>query len=317
MVKQKGGGKKKPGGQHSRIKPSHHQRVREALIEDCEEDVKRRNEELTFCSEVQNDPYKGLSLRMWDFAQCDPKRCTGARLAKRGIFQKMPLKQNFRGIVLSPQGTQSVSPADLPILLKSGISLIDCSWARLDEIPFRQMQAGHHRLLPFMVAANTVNYGKPSKLSCAEAAAATLYICGKKEAATALMDEFSWGKEFLRLNNEVLELYANCSDSADVVEKQNEWLAKSELEATRFISTDDYALGDLPPDDQFRGDDDVSASDDSEAEIDKFGNFVTKEIANSDDEYPLSGDDSEVEIDRFGNVVTKKIQTGEQVAIVD
>ena len=29
---------------------------------------------------------KGLRLRMWEFIQCDPKRCRGARLARRGIF---------------------------------------------------------------------------------------------------------------------------------------------------------------------------------------------------------------------------------------
>jgi pre-rRNA-processing protein TSR3 len=316
MVKPNGGGKKKSGGQRSRIKTSHQQRVRDGILESNEEDIKRRNEELTFCGEVKKDPFKGLSLRMWDFAQCDPKRCTGARLAKRGIFQKMPLKQNFRGIVLSPQGTQSVSPADLPILEKSGISLIDCSWARLDEIPFRQMQAGHHRLLPFMVAANTVNYGKPSKLSCAEAAAATLYICGKQDAAIALMDEFSWGKEFLRLNKEVLELYASCSDSTEVVEKQNEWLAKSELEAIRLVNADDYALGDLPPnDDEFNEDDEYSLSDDaSEAKVDKFGNFVGKGIETSDGEYYSSSEDeSDVEVDRFGNFVAKKKDVGEEI----
>lgn len=62
------------------------------------------------------NPLKGLQLRMWDFQQCDPKRCSGARLARRGIFRAMPLKQPFRGIVLSPNGTVSVSPADRPIV---------------------------------------------------------------------------------------------------------------------------------------------------------------------------------------------------------
>ena len=62
------------------------------------------------------NPLKGLQLRMWDFAQCDPKRCTGARLARRGVFRTMPLKQPFRGLVLSPNGTTSVSPSDRPIL---------------------------------------------------------------------------------------------------------------------------------------------------------------------------------------------------------
>jgi len=65
---------------------------------------------------TSDNPLKGLQLRMWDFAQCDPKRCTGARLERRGIFRGMPLKQPFKGIVLSPNGTVSVSPADRHIL---------------------------------------------------------------------------------------------------------------------------------------------------------------------------------------------------------
>ena len=62
------------------------------------------------------DPLADLELRMWDFAQCDPKRCTGAKLARRGVVRPMPLKRPFRGIVLSPNGTVSVSPADRHIL---------------------------------------------------------------------------------------------------------------------------------------------------------------------------------------------------------
>jgi pre-rRNA-processing protein TSR3 len=243
----------------------------------------------------REDPFQGLKLRMWDFAQCDPKRCTGARLAQRGFLQRMPLKQPFRGLVLSPQGRVSVSPADLGILEHSGLSVIDCSWARLSEIPFRQMQAGHHRLLPFLVAANTVNYGRPSKLSCAEAAAATLYICGRRAAALALLQEFSWGPEFVRLNQELLDLYAACTDAQDVVQKQNAWLAANETHAapaaaTRADDVDEndlsngngqesnetYLLDDLPPSDN----EDYDSEDDydSEPEMDSFGNYIVPAV---------------------------------------
>jgi pre-rRNA-processing protein TSR3 len=147
-----------------------------------------------------NHPLEGLKLRMWDFAHCDPKRCTGARLVQRGWLQRMSLKQPFRGIVLSPKGQTAVSPSDVSILIQSGLSVIDCSWARISEIPFFRMKKStsyqNHRLLPFLVAANTVNYGKPSKLSCVEAAAATLYICNYKDLANCipivLMPRMSW-----------------------------------------------------------------------------------------------------------------------------
>jgi pre-rRNA-processing protein TSR3 len=266
--------------QHNR--PTHRRQADDIRHGSQAEDVLRRNTEGTlsnesvdYCQATVMDPLKGLSLRMWDFAQCDPKRCTGARLVKRGIFQRMNLKQSFRGIVLSPQATVSVSPADAGILEESGMSLIDCSWARLAEIPFKQMQAGHHRLLPFMVAANTVNYGRPSKLSCAEACAATLYICNKKDAARVVLSEFSWGEEFVKLNEEVLDLYAACSDSTDVVDKQNEWLSIAEAQVER----DHEAPDDLPPsDDESEWDDN-----ESEQELDSFGNTIVKSDADCGD----------------------------------
>jgi len=281
------------------------------------------------CQEVSS-PLKGLKLRMWDFAQCDPKRCTGARLARRGIFQSMALRQPFRGLVLSPNGTKSVSPADADILTEFGLSVIDCSWARLAEIPFKQMRSGHHRILPFLVAANTVNYGIPGKLSCAEAAAATLYICGRVNAAKAVMQEFGWGSEFIRLNEELLEIYRQCADADDVVAKQKAWLEKAERERK------DGGAGTLTRRKkkywEHNSDDENNESDgkdgdgssveshndtEEELELDKFGNTIVKghkaavasepgELPPSDDEYYYESEEELLELDKFGNTIQKE-----------
>ena len=51
-----------------------------------------------------------------------------------------------------------------------------------------------------MLAVNPVNYGKPYKLSCAEAIAATLLLTGYAEEAVEVMNKFKWGLPFFNVN---------------------------------------------------------------------------------------------------------------------
>eukprot|EP00940_MAST-03C_sp_MAST-3C-sp2_P001721 g1721.t1 len=186
----------------------------------------------------------GLQLNMWDFQQCDSKRCTGRKLSRLGYVDTIRVGKAFRGLVLSPRGKGSVCKKDLDIIKTKGLSVIDCSWARLSEVPFDKLKGGSHRLLPFLVAANPVNYGKPMKLSCAEALAGTLYIVGLKKEADEIMNQFKWGPEFYKLNRELFEAYARCETAAEIVEAQNEWIRKAQKDHAerrmKKLISDDY-----------------------------------------------------------------------------
>eukprot|EP01125_Pyxidicula_operculata_P010416 TRINITY_DN3426_c0_g1_i2.p1 TRINITY_DN3426_c0_g1~~TRINITY_DN3426_c0_g1_i2.p1 ORF type:complete len:260 (+),score=78.08 TRINITY_DN3426_c0_g1_i2:328-1107(+) len=145
------------------------------------------------------------------------------KLCRLGYVKLLDLKGRFGGLILSPNGKKTVSPDDKDIVAKSGISVIDCSWARIDEIPFNKVR-GEERLLPFLIACNPINFGHPLRLSCMEAWAATLFITGYKDLAFELMEKFKWGPTFYDHNRDLLEAYASCKNSNEVIAAQDEFI---------------------------------------------------------------------------------------------
>ena len=171
-----------------------------------------------------------IDLFMWEFGQNDTKRDSGSKMCRLGYSQVLRPGQTFTGIVLSSESNISISRDDTDIVSSHGIAGINCSWNRLDEIPFQKLgKARYHRKLPLLFAANSVNYGKPFKMNTAEATAAALYICGFIDDARILMSTFSYGLEFLRLNEDLLEQYRACSCSKEIeaVQKHYEEESKS------------------------------------------------------------------------------------------
>lgn len=166
-----------------------------------------------------------FNLHFYHADQCDPKKCTGKKLARfnLAILHNNPGKLPREAILLDPFAEQALSPADDA---GRGIAVLDCSWEEVERVfPILKRLKLKHRALPFLLAANPVNYGKPFKLSTVEAFAAALYILGQKEQAALILDKFKWGQTFLELNREPLEEYSKAKDSTEVVRIQGEYLS--------------------------------------------------------------------------------------------
>lgn len=55
-------------------------------------------------------------------------------------------------------------------------------------------------LVPYLIATNQTNYGKPWRLNCVEALAAAFYITGFDLYAERLLGGFGWGGSFWKVN---------------------------------------------------------------------------------------------------------------------
>jgi len=85
----------------------------------------------------------------------------------------------------------------------------------------------HPRSLPYLVAANPINFGRPTKLSTAEALASALYIIGEKEKALNIMSKFSWAESFIALNGAMLDAYAAAEGSSEIIGLQKRFMEEN------------------------------------------------------------------------------------------
>lgn len=172
---------------------------------------------------------KQVRIIIYHAKQCDPKKCTALKLHKHGLARLAPQMRFLpkKAVVLNPFSQIAFSPADRESIRNCGLAALDCSWEHAEEVLLGYVR-GTSRCLPFLIAGNPVNFGKPTKLTTAEALAGALYIAGFKDEATGLLSIFVWGHTFLELNRERLESYANAKNSTEIVELQQRFMQDME-----------------------------------------------------------------------------------------
>jgi pre-rRNA-processing protein TSR3 len=169
-----------------------------------------------------------VKIVVYHAGQCDPKKCTALKLKRFGLI-RLVRQMKFlpkRAAVLNPLSTIAFSPADRERIENFGLAALDFSWEHAEKILLKNVR-GTSRCLPYLIAGNPVNFGKPTKLSTVEALAAASYIAGFKEEAQQLLSIFKWGHTFLELNKERLESYASAKDSGSVVELQKNFIKQT------------------------------------------------------------------------------------------
>ncbi|MDD2626671.1 MAG: DUF367 family protein [Candidatus Methanomethylophilus sp.] len=164
-----------------------------------------------------------IPVLIYDRDQCDPRKCTAKRMEKFGLGRSVPLNRIPRGsIVLSPFSDRLLSPADLKHAQR-GLVVMDLTWAHINEFP--RVRGTEARQLPYLVAANPVNWGRPWKLNSAEAVLASMVILGQDEQAAGFLQRFNWGPEFMTLNGGLLDEYRTAADSDMVKKMQDDYIA--------------------------------------------------------------------------------------------
>ncbi len=164
-----------------------------------------------------------IPVMVYDKCQCDPKKCTAKRMIKFGLGKDIKSVSQIPSgsVVLSPFSQRALSPSDRRYARK-GLVVVDLTWTNIDEFP--HLKRVEERALPYLLASNPINWGRPMELNSAEAVMAALMILGEKEQAREFLGRFNWAPEFMRLNGYMLEDYSKAKDSEEVIRIQDAYI---------------------------------------------------------------------------------------------
>jgi pre-rRNA-processing protein TSR3 len=167
-----------------------------------------------------------MKLIVYHADEDDPKKCSAKKLHKFGFVKlETKIRKTPRdAILLNPFAEKSLSKEDLKIAEKNGILAVDCSWKNAEKSFDFLDKRCNPRALPFVVAANPVNYGKPFKLTTLEAFATAVYILGDTKKSEEMLNLYKWGPSFLTLNKEPLEDYRNAKNSSEIIEIMKQYM---------------------------------------------------------------------------------------------
>ena len=171
------------------------------------------------------DEKNTIRLYAYHLKQCDPKKCTAHKLTRFNLV-KLVFKARYlpaKSVYLNPFSLTAFSPADRNAAEKHGISAVDSSWEHTNDLKTLRIKA-IPRCLPYLIAANPVNYGRVGKLSTAEAFAAALYIIGYAYQAERVLSLWKWGSVFIETNREALDAYQSAEDSGQIIKIQENFI---------------------------------------------------------------------------------------------
>ena len=185
----------------------------------------------TMTSFLGGNELDDVPLHVIHLDQDDPKKCTSRRMQRFGHCRiHTDIRRSpKRGILLDPLAGLLLGPDDRSDIERGGALVgLDCSWKQIDEsIEYLNKRTRlNGRTLPVVLAANPVSWGKPGRLSNAEAFAVSLVLLGRWEQAHRIMQPFNYSDQFFQLNEQPLEAYSNATTNDQLAELQWEFFDK-------------------------------------------------------------------------------------------